>query len=184
MSIPPKSTMGRRLTPKERQSVLQLSREISELYLQNNRLIFVLGSYEEEKKSRLDEFCELVKEETVRQDTAKLMDEFLDDDDKENTELQGNQKFKIIANQADVIVGIAEDDVGGFVFEQGILVENQHLLDRTYLLRRDYGERRNQKEYSWMQDSFFNELERRGQVYDWVGNGVFNTEATRLLRDL
>jgi len=109
------------------------------------------------------------------------MDEFLEDQDRE---LQSNLKFKVIACHADAIVGIAEHDRGGFVFEQGILVDNPVLLDKTYLLRRNYPGKKNKKKYCWMQTGFFSELEKRSQIYDWGLDTPFHTNAINILQDL
>lgn len=181
MSKPPRAAATSGLTPAQRKSVFQIDREVSKLYLNNDTLVFVLGSFEDGKKERLEEFCELANNRPQSNVAAKLMDEFLADQDRD---LQGRHKFKVIGSHADVIVGIAEHDRGGFVFEQGIIGEYPTLLDKAYLLRRNYPGNGNHEKYCWMQSGFFDALERRNHVYDWGQNTTFQTSAQELLDDL
>ncbi|WP_256394199.1 hypothetical protein [Natronoarchaeum rubrum] len=181
MSNYPGAAVSSRLTPAQRKSVLQVEREVAELYLDHDTLVFVLGSFDDGKKHRLENFCGLTNSRPLNNAAARLMDEFLEDADRE---LQSNHKFKVLALHADAIVGVAEDDQGGFVMEQGILVDNPNLLDKTYLLRRNYGDDGNREKYCWMQNGFFTELNNRNQVYDWGLGNSFDDSAREVLDDL
>lgn len=78
MSKPPRTSQTPLLTPQQRQSILKLDSEISEIELKNDTILFVLGSFSDGKKEKLETVCELADSTNV---SAKLMEEFLNEED-------------------------------------------------------------------------------------------------------
>lgn len=172
----------RPLTRDEREDFLNLQAEIARLKTVSDRLIFVLGSYDDGKKVRLDRAQREIHSEAPGDYRARLMTEFLSEDDEE---LPGTLKFREIATQADALVGIAEDDNGGFVLEQGIITSNPAFFEKTFLLKRQYQDLLEHEHYSWMQaTSLFDELERVDRIYRWRTEPEFDKALDTLITDV
>lgn len=173
---------GRTLTREELDELDLLRAEIARLATQKDALVFVLGSYDPLKKHRLENVCNAI-ESTARGDiSARLMDEFIPQSD---GNLSGHYKFREIAMQADAIVGVVEDDQGGFTYEQGIIVERPDYFSKTYVLKKKYAPIIEKRKYSWMQStSLFTELEYADRIYEWHGDREFATKRDELISDL
>ncbi|EMA29298.1 hypothetical protein C446_17429 [Halobiforma nitratireducens JCM 10879] len=142
-----------------------MDRELVQEYATCDSLIFVLGNYTDGRKKRLEEFKEIAHASPIQDFEAVLMDELLTNN---SHELQGHSKFKVIADHADAIVVVIEDDVGGVTWEQSIIREHKRFFDKTYLLKRTYPWKLDHEKYSWMQDgSLFTLLEDEGRLYEW-----------------
>lgn len=138
--------------------------------LQHEKCILILGSYEDEKHERLELVKEALNSQYRYQASSRaypyLMSDIGGEDD---VWINYEIKFRFLADAADYIVGVAEDDSGGFLFEQGILTTEDSFRQKTVLLKREYGSSKlEHANFSAMQSNgVFQKLDRQGQLYRW-----------------
>lgn len=78
-------------------------------------------------------------------------------------------KFRLLADVSNYMLGIAEHDRGGFMFERGMIAGNKLYRKKTYILKREYpSEAQEHDNYSAMQsEGTFLEFERAGRLFTW-----------------
>jgi len=83
-------------------------------------------------------------------------------------------KFRILADYATSLVGVAEHDHSGFLVEQGMFSLHQPYFERTHVLKREYddatlnGEFDGREPYSALQLDGFDLLDREGRLFVWT----------------
>lgn len=134
----------------------------------SNEAYFVLGSYGQPEIRRL----QLVKDRLNRRSGTYAF--LMVDVRREwtNTYL----KFRLLADYADHIVGVAEHSQGGFLVEQGYFTALEQYFTKTHVLKREYeplditdiDTRVDSKSpYSGMQTSIFEMLADRDRLCRW-----------------
>lgn len=158
----------RSLTPAEYERLKSAVAELSPLFA-HDRSYFVLGSYGRPEIRRL----QLVKDRLNRRADAYAF--LMVDVRREwtNTYL----KFRLVADYADAIVGVAEHDRGGFLVEQGAFVADESYFRKTAVLKRIYDDLSSDDvetdvevddPYSGMQTAIFELLDRDGRLHVWA----------------
>ncbi|WP_237560547.1 hypothetical protein [Halostella litorea] len=158
----------RSLSPEEYERLKHSVAELSPIF-RHERSYFVLGSYGDPEIRRL----QLVKDRLNRRRDAYAF--LMVDVRREwtNTYL----KFRILADYADAIVGVAEHDRGGFLVEQGMFVGSEEYFDKTHVCKREYdgldaGEIDTDADpadpYSGMQTPIFDLLDDAGRLHRWT----------------
>ena len=157
----------RSLTPEEYEAIKGAIAELSPIF-SSDRSYFVLGSYGESEIRRL----QLVKDRLNRRPGTYA---FLMVDVRSewtNTYL----KFRLLADYADVIVGVAEHARGGFLVEQGYFTALEGYFAKTHVLKREYEGLDPDAidtsvdvddPYSGMQTAIFDMLEEAGRLHRW-----------------
>lgn len=178
----PADYLPRDLTEKERNDLLDLDAELARMKMRCDGLVFVLGSYHPAKKPRLVEAGKVIQRSCRGTVIARLMEQFLDDGERD---IPGHMKFRAIANRSDALVGVVEDDQGGFTYEQGIITDRPELFNKTFVLKRSYAPPIERARYSWMQStSLFAELERYNRIYEWDTDRSYSTSTRRVAREI
>ncbi|WP_247005143.1 hypothetical protein [Halosolutus gelatinilyticus] len=171
------------LSPRERQDVYRLDSELNSIRPQYDGLIFVLGNYDRgRREKRITDFREQAHEWGRADLAAVRMDQFL-----ENVEdhLGGHCKFKVIADHADAIVPIIEDDEGGVTWEQAIIREYEKYQNKTFMMKRSYPGTHLHENYSWMQTtSLFSTLDENDRLYEWSSVLEFKVMIDNVLADI
>lgn len=155
------------LTPEEYEALKHSVAELSPL-LTTDRTYFVLGSYGRPEIHRL----QLVKDRLNRRadSYAFLMVDIRSE--WTNTYL----KFRLLADYADVIVGVAEHDGGGFLVEQGYFTALEEYFEKTYVFKRTYDDLESadvdtavdlENPYSGMQTAIFDMLSAADRLCAW-----------------
>ena len=155
------------LTPAEYEALKQSVAELSPIFT-TERAYFVLGSYGRPEIHRL----QLVKDRLNRRaDTyAFLMVDIRSE--WVNTYL----KFRVLADYADYIIGVAEHDQGGFLVEQGYFTTLETYFVKTHVLTREYESISTEEidtnadpenPYSGMQTAIFEMLADAGRLWRW-----------------
>jgi hypothetical protein len=155
------------LSPAEYEAIKHSVAEFEPIF-SADRAYFVLGSYGTPEIRRL----QLVKDRLNRRAGAYA---FLMVDVRSewtNTYL----KFRLVADYADAIVGVAEHSRGGFLVEQGYFTALKDYFAKTHVLKREYdGWDRDdvdtdvdpENPYSGMQTSIFEMLDDAGRLGRW-----------------
>ena len=156
------------LTPEEYEAIKQSVAELAPMF-SADRSYFVLGSYGRPEIRRL----QLVKDRLNRRPDAYA---FLMVDVRgewTNTYL----KFRLLADYADYIVGVAEHGQGGFLVEQGYFTALEEYFAKTHVLKREYGDLAPEavdtsadleNPYSGMQVSIFEMIDEVGRLCRWA----------------
>ena len=156
------------LTPEEYEALKHGVAELSPV-VTAGRAYFVLGSYGRPEIRRL----QLVKDRLNRRSDVYA---FLMVDVRSewtNTYL----KFRLLADYADHIVGVAEHDRGGFLVEQGYFTALAEYFAKTHVFRREYGNASPDDvdtsvdlaaPYSGMQTTVFEMLDEAGRLCTWA----------------
>ncbi|MFC6825028.1 hypothetical protein [Halopelagius fulvigenes] len=156
------------LTPEEYEALKHSVAELAPLF-SADRAYFVLGSYGQPEIRRL----QLVKDRLNRRPDAYA---FLMVDVRSewtNTYL----KFRILADYADAIVGVAEHTHGGFLVEQGYFTALEEYFRKTHVLKREYEgldaeavdtDVDVERPYSGMQTAIFEMLSDAGRLCRWT----------------
>lgn len=155
------------LTPEEYEALKHGVAELSPV-ITTDRAYFVLGSYGRPEIRRL----QLVKDRLNRRSDAYAF--LMVDVRREwtNTYL----KFRLLADYADYIVGVAEHDRGGFLVEQGYFTALADYFTKTHVFRREYGNASPEDvdtgveidaPYSGMQTAVFEMLRDAGRLHVW-----------------
>ena len=153
--------------------LLQLKRAFSRHaapVAEHDNTILVLGSYDDQEKRRLDIVRRTLGELYARNGRKSTYAFLLDDIPGQGVWVNMEVKFRFFASVADHIVGVPESDVGGFMFEQGILASHRDFIGKSYFLKRDYPTTEEEHEtFSLMQadSTLYKTLERRGDLYHW-----------------
>ncbi|WP_237561314.1 hypothetical protein [Halostella pelagica] len=158
----------RSLTPEEYEQLKHAVAELTPIFTHDSSY-FVLGSYGDPEIRRL----QFVKDRlNRRRDTYAFL---MVDVRREwtNTYL----KFRILADYADTIVGVAEHDGGGFLVEQGLFVADEEYFEKTHVCKREYDgldatdldtDADPERPYSGMQTPIFEMLDESGRLHRWT----------------
>jgi hypothetical protein len=156
------------LTPEEYEALKQSVAELTPIFSAENSY-FVLGSYGRPEIRRL----QLVKDRLNRQPDSYA---FLMVDIRSewtNTYL----KFRLLADYADVILGVAEHAQGGFLVEQGYFTALEEYFAKTHVFKREYDSLdaetidtnvNIENPYSGMQTAIFEMLDNAGRLCQWT----------------
>ncbi|GAA0678480.1 hypothetical protein ACFQDG_14965 [Natronoarchaeum mannanilyticum] len=158
---------GRSLSPEEYEHLKRSVAELTPIF-RHDRSYFVLGSYGTPEVRRL----QLVKDRLNRRRDAYAF--LMVDVRREwtNTYL----KFRLLADYADLIVGVAEHDGGGFLVEQGTVVTEPAYFEKTHFLKREYDgidaeaidtDADPDDPYSGMQTPLFELADEAGRLHVW-----------------
>lgn len=154
------------LSPREYEQALHTVAELTPLF-EHEISYFVLGSYGNKETRRL----QLVKDRLNRRPEvyAFLM-----------VDMRGEWsntlvKFRILADYARYVVGVAEHNRSGFLVEQGMFTLHRPYFERTYVLKREYDQAALDAEfggsepYSALQLDGFDILDREERLFVWSG---------------
>lgn len=152
------------LSPAEYERALGAVAELTPLF-EYDVSYFVLGSYGRPEIHRL----QLVKDRLNRRPEtyAFLMVDIRGE--WENTLV----KFRILADYATYLVGVAEHDHSGFLVEQGMFSLHRLYFERTHVLKREYDQQvldaefDGQEPFSALQQDGFDLLDREGRLFTW-----------------
>lgn len=133
------------ISPEDYEEIFQLGSQFATM--EGDHRIFVLGNYGPVKRERLDEVEETIRTYPEASCSAFQMSDLLDEDEA----LNGILKYRLLADHATDIVAVCEDDQGGVVVEQGMLVVLPDHLRKSFLCKREYTEDLETQRYSWMQ---------------------------------
>lgn len=159
------------LSPEEYEALKQSVAELAPIF-SAEKAYFVLGSYGKPEIRRL----QLVKDRLNRQPGAYA---FLMVDIRSewtNTYL----KFRVLADYADVIVGVVEHAQGGFLVEQGYFTALEEYFVKTHVFKRKYKSLDADaidtgididNAYSGMQTAIFEMLDDAGRLCQWTSEG-------------
>lgn len=160
----------------ERDEVIQIRDAINQHLLpvmEHPCKIFLLGSYGEEEKERLRQVQTILNEFYRIQGSSDARVYLMEDIPGTDVWINLDVKFRLLADIADSLVGVAEHDRGGFMFEQGILSTDEKYRQKTIIIKREY--RTNEEEhdhFSAMQSSgIFSELDRQDRLFRWETGG-------------
>lgn len=138
----------------------------------------IIGNYDDDGDFSKKDCLELVRFALNERDPgayAFLMEEI--------DEAWGNEfitKFRILADRADYIVGVFEDDAGGHANESGIVVTEPYRY-RTYILKREYETEEEERDaYNAMQANIFTIIGRTGGLHPWTDRFELVEEARNL----
>ncbi|QLH81382.1 hypothetical protein [Halosimplex pelagicum] len=159
---------GASLTPEEYEALKQSVAELTPIF-SAEKSYFVLGSYGVPEIRRL----QLVKDRLNRQHGtyAFLMVDIRSE--WTNTYF----KFRLLADYADVIVGVAEHSQGGFLIEQGYFTALEKYFAKTHVFKREYASLDTDEidtsvdidtPYSGMQTAIFEMLDDAGRLCQWT----------------
>jgi hypothetical protein len=153
------------LSPREYEQALHAVGELTPLF-EYETSYFVLGSYGTPEIHRL----QLVKDRLNRRPEvyAFLM-----------VDIRGEWtntlvKFRILADYATYLVGIAEHNRSGFLVEQGMFTLHQSYFERAHVLKREYdqptldAEFDGSEPYSALQLDGFDMLDQEGRLFVWT----------------
>ena len=160
--------MKHEVSLKPQPQIKERTAELSPIF-SADRAHFVLGSYGEPDIRRL----QLVKDRLARRPGAYA---FLMVDvcgEWTNTYL----KFRLLADYADAIVGVAEHGRGGFLVEQGYFTALEDYFAKTHVLKREYEDLDPdafdtvvdpEDPYSGMQTAVFEMIDDAGRLCRWA----------------
>lgn len=133
---------------------------------------FVLGSYDGDAETRV----ETVRDQLDNRPGARavLMKDIA------NEWEHSYPKFRLIADFASYLVGVAEHRCGGFLVEMGYFAAVDKYFEKTYVCKLAYpnnGIRETDRRYpfSWMQTGIFNLLSKEGRVFVWDDENALET---------
>lgn len=125
-----------------------------------DRSFFVLGSYNDEEKERLEETVERL----YNEGHAFILDDTLEAWENWTTQ------FKIYADRATHIVGVFEHADGGHEWEAGYL-DHEPYRAKTYVLKRRYPSVAPKEEpFDGMMAHYMLLVDRREQLFEWDGD--------------
>jgi len=119
----------------------------------------ILGSYDEEKKGRLED----VQEELSDHIESFIMEEIIE------AWTYWTSKFKLLVSNSEIVVGVYEDSHGGHEWEAGYL-DSGSTREQTIVLRRNYPDIDNPKDepFDAMMAHWIESMRSLDQVYDWT----------------
>lgn len=145
------------------EAILNAVSELNEIRTTDDSY-FVLGSYADEPVQRL----ETVRDQLDNRPGARavLMKDIA------NEWEHSYPKFRLIADFATYLVGVAEHRCGGFLVEMGYFTAVEEYFEKTYVCKLTYpneGVRETDREYpfSWMQAGIFDLLSKEQRVFVW-----------------
>lgn len=153
------------LGPKAYEQAKNISSELINYRAKCADLFLILGSFEEGDRERVETVRDII---GGNQDCeAVMMDEFSDVPAPRDG-LAGHEKFCLLCEYVDHIVGVCEHARGGFLIEQAIIVLIDEIGEKSHILKRLYSDDTEHEKYSWMQSSgVFLPFVRRGNLYEW-----------------
>lgn len=151
---------GETLTP-ERLEAIQTAMHEGLGRFVNATSYFVLGSYGDEERPRL----EAVRDQLAAGDDSDV-NAFLMDEIHDITEFF-TSKFKLLVSYADHVVGVYEHSQGGHAWEAGY-IDQPAYRERTRAFYRAYEAKEDQYEaYDAMFAHYLLSMEREGRAYPW-----------------
>lgn len=133
------------------------------------RSYFVLGSYDDEERSRLL----VVRDRLLARGAgtyAFLMDEFPEAWEFWTT------KFEVLASRADYVVGVFEHSRGGHEWEAGH-VAHERFRRKTHVLKREYEtEAAERGAFDAMFAHFLDVMDELGRLYTWTDEDELETQ--------
>ena len=167
------------LPPQEYKATLQIGNDLSKLIARNDFLVFVLGSFESGYRKKLNQVIDVI--DSSNGCCGVTMDEFGPSDP--DQDLYALDKFRLIADYADLIVGVCEHDQGGFLVEQGIISIVEGYTDKSHILKRRYSQSRERDRYGWMQaKGVFEMFDYRNHLHEWQDRSELDRKARDLIR--
>jgi len=157
---------GETLTPERVESIQTAVHEELGRFI-NTTSYFVLGSYSEETRPRLEAVRDQLGSEAVASGSDDAVDAFLMDDVLDISEFF-TSKFKLLVSYADHIVGVYEDSNGGHAWEAGYIDQPMY-RDRTRAFYREYDREEEQyAAYDGMFAHYLLSMERVDRGYTWT----------------
>lgn len=145
------------------EAILNAASDLNEIRTADDSY-FVLGSYAGDAEERLED----VRDQFDNRPHARavLMKDVADEWE------HSYPKFRLIADYATVVVGVAEHRCGGFLVEMGYFTAVDEYFEKTYVCKLAYPNddvRQTNRDYpfSWMQVGIFDLLGRERRVLVW-----------------
>jgi hypothetical protein len=133
----------------------------------NNTSYFVLGSYGEEERPRLEAVRDQLARDAAASNSDDGVDAFLMDDILDVSEFF-TSKFKLLVSYADHIVGVYEHSQGGHAWEAGY-IDQPTYRERTRAFYRTYETEEEQyAAYDGMFAHYLLSMERVERAYTWT----------------
>lgn len=134
-----------------------------------DQAFFVLGSYNPEERSRLNDTVTRL----YNEGHAFLLEDTLE------AWKNWTTHFKIYADRATHIVGVFEHSDGGHEWEAGYLDHHKY-REKTYILKRQYPSLEAKEEpFDGMMAHYMILVDRRGQLFEWEGEEDTDTDKLR-----
>jgi hypothetical protein len=128
---------------------------------------FVLGSYSEDERPRLEAVRDYLATEGATVDADDSVDAFLMDDILDISEFF-TSKFKLLVSYADHVVGVYEHSQGGHAWEAGY-IDHPAYRERTRAFYRTYESDADQYEaYDGMFAHYLLSMDRVGRAHTWT----------------
>ena len=137
--------------------------------MDNEYKIFILGGYGDDEKQNLETVRGILRDEYRNRGSSRARVFLMEDVPGDDIWINFGIKFRLLADISDSIVGVAENDQGGFMFEQGIIATHPDYIEKTHLLKRQYSSKKEEHaHYSAMQESgLFAELRADDRLFEW-----------------
>lgn len=165
------------LTNEEYEALKSLNTQLVNVS-QSDGQFFILGSYENGKKGKLIDVKKAINQWPGTNCSAYLMEDFPGG-------LPSVVKFRLIADNSDYVIGICEDDKGGFQLELGMVIVLSEYFERTHLLKREYTGKKDEQKYSWMlRSGVFDQFQHHDRLWEWQTPQDFAQEAASLINRL
>lgn len=160
------STPGETLTPERVEAIQTAMHEELGRFI-NTTSYFVLGSYAEEERPRLEAVRDHLASEVQHSSTDEEVEAFLMDEILDISEFF-TSKFKLLASYADNIVGVYEHSKGGHAWEAGY-IDQPTYRDRTRAFYRSYDtEEEEYAAYDAMFAHYLLSMERVDRANTWT----------------
>lgn len=157
---------GETLTPERLEAIQTAMHEDLGRFV-DNTAYFVLGSYGDEERPRLEAVRERIRSDASPAGDDDEVDAFLMDEIHDVTEFF-TSKFKLLVSYADHIVGVYEHSEGGHAWEAGY-IDQPALRQRTWAFYRTYeSEGKQYAAYDAMFAHYILSLERVGRARTWT----------------
>ncbi|XVH33256.1 hypothetical protein ACNS7O_14660 (plasmid) [Haloferacaceae archaeon DSL9] len=157
---------GETLTPERVEAIQTAMHEDLGRFI-NATSYFVLGSYGEEERPRLEAVRDQLATEAAASNSDDEVDAFLMDDILDASEFF-TSKFKLLVSYADHIAGVYEHSQGGHAWEAGY-IDQPTYRDRTRAFYRTYGtEEKRYTAYDGMFAHYLLSMERVDRAYAWT----------------
>jgi hypothetical protein len=157
---------GERLTP-DRLEAIQTSMHEDLGRFINTTSYFVLGSYGDEERPRLESVRDRIVSEVASAEGDSDVDAYLMDEIHDISEFF-TSKFKLLVSYADHIVGVYEHSEGGHSWEAGY-IDQPEFRQRTQAFYRIYDTKEEQYEaYDGMFAHYLLSMERVDRAHRWA----------------
>lgn len=159
---------GLEFTYRDFEAILNAASDLDEIRTTDDSY-FVLGSYADDADGRLEDVRNQL--DNRPRGRAVLMKDVADEWE------HSYPKFRLIADYATYVVGVAEHRCGGFLVEMGYFTAVDEYFRKTYVCKLAYpndGVRRTNRDYpfSWMQVGIFDLLGTEQRLFVWDSEGT------------